>query len=79
MRLVTAGQDDAQDWTYRAAWRRLLRAGRAKLRTHVAVARLDARGNRVVDCGCGWRGNGLGWADHLESVTRRALDWEMTG
>ena len=76
---MIARRHETQDWTYRAAWRRVLRAGRAKLRRHVAVARLDARGNRIVHCRCGWRGNGLGWADHLESVTRFALDGERTG
>ena len=77
VRLVTAGRDETHDWTYRAAWRRLLRAARAQLRKHVAVAGLDARGNRIVSCGCGWRGNGLGWADHLDSVMRLALDGEV--
>ncbi len=30
-------------------------------------------GNRIVDCRCGWTGNALGWADHLDSVVRGAL------
>lgn len=62
-----------QDWTYRAARKRMLRAGRAQLPRHVAVARMDHAGNRIVDCGCGWSGNALGWADHLDSVVRGAL------
>ena len=76
---VTARRDERQDWTYRAARRRMLRAGRTQLPRHVAVARLDARGNRIVDCACGWKGNGLGWAGHLDSVMRLALDGEMAG
>ena len=64
---------ERQDWTYRAARKRMLRAGRAQLPSHVAVARLDEAGNRIVDCRCGWTGNALGWADHLDCVLRRAL------
>jgi hypothetical protein len=62
-----------RDWTYRAARERMLRIGRLQLPRHVAVARMDDAGNRVVDCGCGWSGNGLGWAEHLDSVVRQAL------
>jgi ubiquinone/menaquinone biosynthesis C-methylase UbiE len=62
-----------RDWTYRAARERMVRVGRAQLPRHVAVARMDDAGNRVVDCGCGWSGNCLGWAEHLDSVVRRAL------
>ena len=62
-----------QDWTYRAARRRMLRAGRAELPQHVAAARMDRAGNRIVDCRCGWSGNGLGWAEHLDCVVRQAL------
>ena len=63
-----------QDWTYRAARRRLIRAGEAQLPRHIAAARMDQNGNRIVDCGCGWSGNGLGWAGHLDAVVRLALD-----
>ena len=76
---MTASRDETQDWTYRAAHRRLLRAVGNELPRHAAVARLDAHGNRIVTCGCGWRGNGLGWVSHLDSVTRLALDGEMAG
>ena len=62
-----------RDWTYRAARERMLRVGRAQLPHHQAVARMDDAGNRVVDCGCGWSGNGLGWAEHLDKVVRQAL------
>jgi len=62
------------DWTYRDARLRLVRAGRARLPEHVAVAALDDDGNRLVECGCGWRGNGIGWAAHIDSVVRAALD-----
>ena len=64
---------ERQDWTYRAARIRMLRAGRAQLPRHVAGARMDKAGNRIVDCRCGWTGNALGWADHLDSVVRGAL------
>jgi hypothetical protein len=62
------------DWTYRRAKARMLRAGRAELLRHTARGRLDDRGNRLVDCGCGWSGNGLGWAAHLDHVIHLALD-----
>jgi hypothetical protein len=65
---------DRQDWTYRAARRRLVRAGMTQLPRHVAGARMDRNGNRIVDCACGWSGNGLGWSGHLDSVVRQALD-----
>lgn len=74
MRQVTVREDDVPDWTYRDARRRMLHAGRAQLPGHSAVARLDDHGNRLVDCRCGWTGNGLGWAGHLDSVVRSALD-----
>jgi hypothetical protein len=76
---MTARRTARQDWTYRDARRRMVRAGRAQLPRHSAVARLDDRGNRIVDCGCGWTGNGLGWAGHLDSVVRAALEAEMAG
>jgi hypothetical protein len=76
---MTARRTVRQDWTYRDARRRMLRAGRALLPRHVAVARLDDQGNRLVDCSCGWIGNGLGWAGHLDSVVRAGLDPEMAG
>jgi len=62
-----------RDWTYREARRRMVRAGRAHLAEHVGTASLDDDGNRVVQCGCGWRGNGLGWAAHVDSVVRAAV------
>lgn len=71
---MTVGQDPEPDWTYRDAWHRLVTAGRKVLSGHTGTASLDDRGNRVVDCGCGWRGNGLGWAGHLDSVVRSATD-----
>lgn len=71
---MTALRPDRQDWSYRAARRRLLKAGREQLPRHSAAARMDRIGNRIVDCSCGWSGNGLGWASHLDSVVRRALD-----
>jgi len=70
---MTARRAENQDWTYQAARKRMLRAGRAQLPRHVAVARMDQAGNRIVDCRCGWTGNALGWADHLDSVVRGAL------
>jgi hypothetical protein len=76
---MTARRQETQDWTYRAARRRMVRAGRALLPRHVAVPRLDDRGNRIVDCGCGWSGNGLGWIGHLDSVMRVAMDGGMPG
>lgn len=62
-----------RDWSYRSARRRLVRAGRAALPRHTAAARMDARANRIVECGCGWTGNGLGWAEHIDQVVRLAL------
>jgi len=62
-----------QDWTYRAARLRLRRAGRTRLPAHTAVAELDAHANRVVRCACGWRGNGLGWLEHLDHIVRAAI------
>jgi hypothetical protein len=76
--VVTARVNEQQDWTYLAARRRLVLAGRAQLSRHVALARLDDIGNRLVDCGCGWTGNGLGWVAHLDNVVRAALDVEIT-
>jgi ubiquinone/menaquinone biosynthesis C-methylase UbiE len=70
---LAADHAERQDWTYRAARRRMLKAGRAQLPRHNAVARMDRKGNRIVDCGCGWSGNGLGWAGHLEDVVRQAI------
>jgi len=74
---MTAGRNARQDWSYRDARRRMVRAGRAHLPRHAAFARMDDHGNRLVDCSCGWRGNGLGWALHLDSVVRAALDPQM--
>ncbi|MBA2633604.1 MAG: hypothetical protein H0U86_11500 [Chloroflexi bacterium] len=63
-----------RDWTYRAARRRMVRAGGVELAHHTGRARLDERGNRIVDCSCGWTGNGLGWSGHLDHIVHRALD-----
>ena len=70
---MTVRRAERQDWTYRAARNRMLRAARAQLPRHDAVARMDDAANRIVDCRCGWTGNALGWADHLDSVVRGAL------
>jgi cyclopropane fatty-acyl-phospholipid synthase-like methyltransferase len=75
---MTARANEPVDWTYLDARRRLVRAGQAQLPRHVASARLDEMGNRLVDCGCGWTGNGLGWIAHIDSVVRAALDIEIT-
>ncbi len=75
MRMTVRG-DEIGDWTYRAARRRMVRVARTQITHHAAIPRLDARGNRVVTCGCGWRGNALGWAGHLDAVVRSALDAE---
>ena len=71
---MTALRPGRQDWTYRAARLRMIKAGREQLPRHSAAARMDRNGNRIVDCSCGWSGNGLGWAVHLDSVVRLALD-----
>lgn len=71
---MTVRKDGVHDWSYREARRRMIRAGRARLPQHVGLARMDNRGNRLVDCSCGWHGNVLGWAGHLDSVVRSALD-----
>ena len=73
MMTMAGVRTERQDWTFRAARRRMLRAGRTQLPLHVAVARMDEAANRIVDCRCGWSGNGLGWADHLDRVVRQAL------
>jgi hypothetical protein len=73
---MTVRRDEIGDWTYRAARQRMVRIGRTQLLRHEAVPRLDDDGNRVVTCGCGWRGNALGWADHLNVVVHSALDAE---
>ena len=71
---MSAERRAREDWTYRAARQRIVRAGRVELPRHAAVVRMDDNGNRIVDCACGWMGNGLGWAGHLDSVVRLALD-----
>ena len=73
---MTVRATEQQDWTYSEARGRLVRGGRAELPRHVASARLDDVGNRLVDCACGWTGNALGWAAHLDSVVRAAIDAE---
>ena len=63
-----------RDWTYQAARRRMVLAGGIELTHHTGTGRLDQRGNRTVDCSCGWTGNGLGWSGHLDDVVSHALD-----
>lgn len=70
---MTALSPSARDWSYRDAWSRLIRVGGAELPRHTATGRMDERGNRIVDCGCGWSGNALGWSDHLDAVVRAAV------
>jgi hypothetical protein len=62
------------DWSYRDARRRLVVAGRRHLQRHAGSIRLDDNANPIVDCGCGWTGNTLGWAGHLDSVVRASID-----
>jgi hypothetical protein len=73
MMAMAVERPEQQDWTYRAAQKRMLRLGRAQLRHHAATLRMDNGGNRIVDCRCGWIGNGLGWSEHLDNVVRQAL------
>jgi hypothetical protein len=68
-----SSQTDAHDLTYQAARRRLHRAGRRHLPAHTATAELDVAANRIVRCACGWRGNGMGWIEHLDHVLRAAI------
>jgi len=72
--VVVARAPEIHDWTYRDARHRMVRVARGELPQHRAVPRLDDGGNRIVDCDCGWVGNGLGWAGHLDDVVRSALD-----
>lgn len=72
--MVTHGNGSTGDWSFRDARRRLVHRGRRHLAGHAAAPRLDDDGNRLVDCGCGWTGNGLGWSGHLDDVVRAALD-----
>lgn len=62
-----------RDWTYRGAQLRLRRVGQRHLARHIARVQLDAVGNRMVQCGCGWRGNGLGWLAHVDHVIGGAV------
>jgi hypothetical protein len=71
---MTVSRRPLRDWTYLAARDRMVRAGRSTLPLHIGAASMDDRGNRMVDCSCGWRGNALGWAAHLDSVVQRAVD-----
>jgi hypothetical protein len=71
---MTALSLSDRDWSYRDAVRRLAIVGGAELPRHTATARLDQRGNRIVGCGCGWGGNALGWANHIDAVVHSALD-----
>lgn len=67
------------DWTYREARLRMVRAGRERLPEHVGVATIDDDGNRLVECACSWRGNSIGWAAHIDSVVRAALNASGVG
>jgi hypothetical protein len=64
----------ANDWTYTDAVRRLVDAAEAQLPRHTASGRVDDGANRVIECSCGWTGNGLGWVEHLDHVVRTAVD-----
>jgi hypothetical protein len=70
MALIT---DSMRDWSYREATRRLHRAGQRHLPRHAAGVRIDSSGNRIVDCQCGWSGNGLGWLSHVDHIISDAL------
>ena len=71
---MTVSGGPLRDWTYFAARNRMVRAGRARLPLHIGAASMDDHGNRMVDCACGWRGNALGWAAHLDNVVQIAID-----
>ena len=73
---MTVSGRPLRDWTYLAARDRMVRVGRSKLPLHIGAAGMDDHGNRMVDCACGWRGNALGWAAHLDSVVMTALNEE---
>ena len=62
------------DWSYREARKRLVVAGRRHIQRHPGSIRLDDNANTVVDCGCGWTGDPLGWAGHLDGVVRASID-----
>lgn len=62
-----------RDWSYRAARRRLFRVGQQHLPSHTATTELDSAGNFIVQCACSWRGNGVGWLDHLHDVVDAAV------
>ena len=70
----TVGEIAAGDWSYRDARKRLVVAGRRHLLRHAAAIRLDDGANPIVDCGCGWTGNALGWAKHLDGVVHASID-----
>jgi len=70
----TVGEIATGDWSYRDARRRLVRAGRRHLQRHAASIRLDDGANPIVDCRCGWTGNALGWAGHLDGVVHASID-----
>ena len=70
----TIGDKATRDWSYLDARRRLVLAGRRHLQRHPAAIRLDEGANPIVDCGCGWTGNALGWASHLDAVVHASID-----
>jgi hypothetical protein len=71
---MTISGHPVRDWTYRDARQRMVRLGRARLLEHTGLPDLDDDGNRLVQCACGWRGNGIGWSRHLDTVVRAAID-----
>jgi hypothetical protein len=70
---MAVGAGRVRDWTYHGARLRLLRAGGIQLPHHTATPRLDDLGNRIVDCRCGWTGNGVGWITHIDGVLAASL------
>jgi hypothetical protein len=70
---MTAISPTMRDWSYREAAHRLRSSAAAKLPGHRADISLDAAGNRVATCVCGWVGNGFGWLTHIDHVVSDAL------
>jgi hypothetical protein len=62
-----------RDWSYRAARRRLQRASQKQLPSHAAAAEFDLSANIIVQCACGWRGNGPGWLSHVQDVVGASI------
>jgi len=70
---MTAISPRIRDWTYQAAADRLRQSATVELPDHRAHMTLDPVGNRVVTCGCGWHGNGLGWLAHIDHIVSAAV------